>query len=170
MCAMSSRPVRGLIFLIKNRVKMVMEAVLSEESFRKLYSKPDAFVKKALARKRLHEAMNELKAGAHKHGISESKTMDSWGPSDFDNLTDQQLMDLAEVRFNGSPRIEANKALAVEAWKAASRRGNINATYSMAVCLREGDGVPQDADEAFRILLPLAEAYNHSYAHVRCIT
>jgi TPR repeat protein len=166
MSTLGSRRTRGLFLLVKSRVKLVMEAVLNEETFQRIYDRPDDFARKAMAHKRLREAISELKAGAKNYGSEVSKAIDSWAVSDFDDLTEEQLMTLAKTRFEGAENIEKDLTLAIEAWKAASSRGNIEATYSLGVCFRDGVGVAKDEQEAFRLLFPLAEDYNNPYAHV----
>ena len=188
---MLRRASRGVIYLTKSRVKNLCENVLSEERFLSLYPPPtDQIAKKAAIRAQFQNAVRLLAVSAKNQVKSSSvseelRDITSWTAEDVasGDLSTEQLMHLAKLRFTGSSdsssgtdnndgeqgkdtNSDKDPELAVQAWIQASRQGNTDASYSVAFCLLNGIGIERDDTEAFQLMFPLANSYNNAYAHV----
>jgi TPR repeat protein len=203
---MLRRASRGVVYLTKSRTKNLCENVLSEERFHAMYPPPtDPIAQKAEARAQYQAAVKLLLVAAKNHPTSTSEELTDitlWTVKDVEsgNLTTDQLMRLAKLRFNGTPsgfesqrtqsqtagsaqsqsgselesdrrgrsdkEISQDPELAMQAWIQASKRGNTDASYSVAFCLLNGIGIEKDEEEAFALMFPLANSYNNAYAHV----
>jgi TPR repeat protein len=102
--------------------------------------------------------------------VLSSNVLTELSESSSDNLSTQQIEELAKGYFEGSEdgKFERNLTKAVDLWLEGSRRGSLESTYSLATCYREGKGVEKDTQRAFQMLQNLAEEKNYSYAQV-CI-
>lgn len=89
-------------------------------------------------------------------------------------LTTDQLESLARAYYEGPPAASSegeqglpkDETQAHAAWMLAAARGSIEASYSLAICSREGRGCVKDAPAAFARLSELADVHNYHLAHV----
>jgi TPR repeat protein len=90
---------------------------------------------------------------------------------DKENLAEMELHDVYRLGKSWLEGIEGeldpNPARACEVWGIAAQRGSVEAQYSVAVCLRHGNGVLQDVHKAFKSLENIAKTHNYGLAHVR---
>ena len=179
---MLRRATRGALFLARSRLKNLCENALPEERFSQLYPPPvDPIKEKTKIRINFQNAVKLLTVSARnkKSNVSrELSEVEAWTKEDVDSgeLSTEQLMYLAKLRFNGQPggkedeerahQVKQDAELAVHAWIQASKRGNTAASYSVAFCLLNGIGIEKDEEEAFQLMFPLANSYNNPYAHV----
>jgi TPR repeat protein len=175
-------------------MKNLCENVLSEERFQSLYPPPaDTIAQKAQVRAQFKNAVKLLAVSARNQvnassSSDELRDITSWTLEDVERgeLSTDQLMHLAKLRFNGGSSssdkdiqqeqkqeqsdtqsgTQRDPELAVAAWIQASKRGNTDASYSVAFCLLNGIGLEQDEEQAFRLMDPLANSYNNAHAHV----
>lgn len=132
-------------------------------------NKINSTASKAQAYADLREAIKELSIGAgNTYEMHEIAQMEAWNEEHLQELTSEQLMALAKIRYLGSPQLKQDEVLAAKAWQVASDRGVAEASYSLAACLREGKGVDKDPDEAYRLLSGLAANHDHPHAHYAC--
>lgn len=95
------------------------------------------------------------------------QTLMRWDRGNLDELKTEDLEELGRAWFEGvEDELEPNHSRAYEVWSVAAQRGSVEAQYSMAVCLRQGSGVPQDSSAAFKTLEKLANSHNYGLAHV----
>jgi TPR repeat protein len=159
---------RAVKYFVSSRVRLILKAFLKEENFKRIYAGKDIFTIKATAYSVYRQSVKELSLGAANSANATDlpTNIDDITEADLESLSDEALMSLAKNRYQGTNGVEKNLPLAVKAWTIASRKGNIEASYSLAACLREGVGIEKNPKEAFAILLPLAEGYQNPYAQV----
>jgi TPR repeat protein len=123
---------------------------------------------KQIAHAALREAIRELSLGSSKSiSLPPSKDLDAWKSQQSSDLETEKLELLARAYFEGrSDMFPQNLPKAIELWGEASARGSLEAAYSLAICHRDGVGVDRNANEAFSMLLKLAEEKNYNLAHV----
>ena len=118
---------------------------------------------------KLREAVRELSNGSSTAiSVPSDNILKEWKSKDISLLSDDQLTELARAYFEGVPDlIDVDHIKAVKLWKFAASRGNVDASYSLAVCLRDGKGITADSTAAIKILQDLCENHNYNMAHVR---
>ena len=82
-----------------------------------------------------------------------------------EKMNGEELEELARSYFEGNNNFPQDVYKAYTLWDQASQLGNVEATYSKAVCLREGKGVQRNTQEGFHLLKELAEKKNYMLAH-----
>jgi TPR repeat protein len=123
-------------------------------------------LRKAQAHAILSAAKNDLTHSAANVIPSEKmKTIQHIKIEDLTELTNKELLELAQVRFQGQG-VEKDVRLAVEAWKEGTKREIPEAQYSYAACLRSGTGIEKNQVEALNILKRLADTHHNAFAHV----
>jgi TPR repeat protein len=125
---------------------------------------PDELQKKAQAQAVLAQTRKNLAHSAM--NVINSPGIENWTEENLTNLTDSQLMELAQFRFKSNEPHSPDTQLAVKAWEEGSRRGNKDASYSYGASLRSGIGVTKNQTEALKVLLSVAETHNSPFAHV----
>jgi len=126
----------------------------------------------------LKEAVRELSHGMSKPmQLSPADTLNKWATAfrgeKEKELSTEQLEELGRALYEGAPAPEPggtvdlpkDEVLAVQVWRCAALRGSIEASYSLAVCIREGRGCAKDSKDAFERMLELAEKKNYHLAH-----
>jgi TPR repeat protein len=97
-----------------------------------------------------------------------AETLAALAAEDPAHMKVDELCALAAATFQGVPGVlEADPGKAVALWRVAAARGSLDATYSLAVCLRDGKGAEKDSEAAHGMLLTLAKEHNYNMAHVR---
>ena len=126
--------------------------------------------KQTAAHAALRDAVRELSEGtATTLTPPPRETMIALSGEDPQNLKVDELCALASATFQGVPDIiSADPTKAVELWRLAAQRGSLDATYSLAVCLRDGKGTLKDPAIAYTMLVKLANEHNYNIAHVSC--
>lgn len=81
----------------------------------------------------------------------------------MEDLTTEQLEDLAQAHFEGTLQT-SDPSRAVQLWERAAERGSLGASYSLAVCYREGKGLEKNVEKAFSLLENLSKQ-NYHLAH-----
>ena len=124
--------------------------------------------KKTAAHAALRDAVRELSEGtATTISPPPRETMIALSGEDPQNLKVDELCALASATFQGVPDIiAADPTKAIELWRLAAKRGSLDATYSLAVCLRDGKGTMKDPTTAYTMLAKLANDHNYNIAHV----
>lgn len=69
-------------------------------------------------------------------------------------------------RYSSEKGVDINYEKAVMYWTEASDRGDPEARFCLASCIRDGTGIQQDVVKAFEMMLPLAHSYQHPLAYV----
>lgn len=132
----------------------------------------------------LREAVKELSHGLAKPlQLSPMSSLLQWDAQFRSNnesqLTIEQLEELGRAYYEGhadpnigeidptgsSTILAKDEVMAVAVWQAAALRGSVEASYSYAVCIREGRGCTKDPKEAYSRMLALAEKSNYHLAH-----
>lgn len=118
----------------------------------------------------LRGAIRELSQGLSKPlQLSPAATLQKWDAAfrgGSEPVTTEQLEELGRAYYEGgSEALEKDEAMAVAVWRAAADRGSVEASYSLAVCLREGRGCAKDSNEAYARMLLLAEKNSYHLAH-----
>ena len=126
--------------------------------------------KQTAAHAALREAVRELSEGtATTLSAPPRETMIAMAAEDPQNLEVDELCALASATFQGVPDIiDADPTKALELWRLAAQRGSLDASYSLAVCLRDGKGTSKDLATAYTMLAKLANEHNYNIAHVSC--
>lgn len=115
----------------------------------------------------LRNAVKELSVGVAKPITSPApSTLDEWSKMKPEDLTAEQLEELAKVNFEGSYGQSKDLKKAVEYWTIASSKGSVESKYSLAVCRKDGVGIERDQALALKELEELATKNNHTMAHV----
>ena len=99
---------------------------------------------------------------ALKYPINEVK---SWQVKPFNTLKVDQLEELAKHKLEGTVGINKDIDGAIKIWQSISIN-SLESSYSLAVCKREGLGIPKDLTAAFQELLKLADINDYGPAHV----
>jgi len=125
----------------------------------------------------LKEAVRELSHGMSKPmQLSPADTLNKWAATfrgeKEKELSTEQLEELGRALYEGAASepgttvdLPKDEALAVQVWRSAAQRGSVEASYSLAVCIREGRGCAKDSKDAFERMLELAEKKNYHLAH-----
>lgn len=127
--------------------------------------------KRAAARETLGSAVKELSEGsASALSLPPVNILKTWDSVGLDRLSIDQLEDLGRAHHEGidaeDGQMAKNPQRAVEVFKYASERGSQTASYSYAVCLKDGVGIEKDTAAAFEKLSVLANDHNYNLAHV----
>ncbi len=102
-------------------------------------------------------------------------TLQEWNRASAVNLSTlktEQLEELARANFEGSlvsegEELQPNKSRAVEIWQLLIKRdaAHLEALYSLAACLRTGEGTAKDPVRAFSMMRALADDHDYFLAH-----
>ena len=124
--------------------------------------------KLAAAHASLTKAVKDLSEGsAIPMALPSASLLQKWDGTDFSELTLDQLEDLGRAHFEGvEGEIPKNVVRAVEIFKYASDHGSRTASYSYAICLKDGIGIKKDVTAGFLQLTVLANDNEHNLAHV----
>ena len=128
-------------------------------------------IKRAAAHATLGIAVKELSEGsASALALPPVSILKSWDIVDMALLSVEQLEDFGRAHYEGvderDEQIAKNPHRAVEIFKYASERGSQTASYSYAVCLKDGVGIEKNISAAFDKLIILANEYDYNLAHV----
>lgn len=128
-------------------------------------------VKRAAAHATLGIAVKELSEGsASALALPPVSILKSWDIIDWARLSVDQLEDLGRAHHEGvderDGQMAKNPQRAVEIFKYASERGSQTASYSYAICLKDGIGIEKDVTAAYDKLIVLANEYDYNLAHV----
>ena len=131
-------------------------------------------VNRAAAHATLGSAVRELSEGsASALALPSVSILKKWDSVELTRLSIDQLEDLGRahhegIKGNEGEMMDRNPTRAVEIFKYASDRGSQTASYSYAVCLKDGVGIEKDTAAAFEKLSTLANEHNYNLAHVSC--
>ena len=125
-------------------------------------------IKLAAAHASLTQAVKDLSGGsAIPIALPSTSILQKWDNTDLSKLTLDQLEDLGRAHFEGvEGQIPKNVVRAVEIFKYASDQGSQTASYSYAMCLKDGIGVEKDVTAGFLQLTVLANDNEYNLAHV----
>lgn len=128
--------------------------------------------KKSDALRTLNNTIKELSRGLSTTPLEEiSMPIHSlatmWSPTSSSQLSATELEALGSAYFNGQSDngIEKNIMNAIEIWKEASNKGNINSKYSLASCINYGIGCERNPKQCFKMMLELADTHQHAPAN-----
>lgn len=125
---------------------------------------------KDVAKLALAKAIKELSVGpSTTMSVPSNQALLKWNNTELATLSADQLEELGKAHLDGvNGSIDKNPSRALEMFKLSRDLGSKNASYSYAVCLRDGVGAEKDSTAAFELLKTLAEEDDqNNLAHVR---
>lgn len=137
------------------------------ESARRCVGAPRAWLRsisdsnKETAYAELRDAVRELSEGVAKPMMSSAVSLKRIDASELGDLKVDELEELARSHYDGDvDGYSAGDSLrkAVVIWAEAASRGSVESKYSLAVCYREGVGVPADIAQSFKMMSELTTA------------
>lgn len=132
-------------------------------------------VKRTAAHATLGIAVRELSEGSAKAlALPPVNILKNWDSIDLSRLSVDQLEDLGRAHNQGVEEQDGNMVKnpqrAVEIFQYASERGSQTASYSYAICLKDGIGIEKDVSAAYDMLSKLANENDYNLAHVSKMT